>query len=112
MVYGAITGAGIWWTIGPGLPWLLIAAQRRKATAPLALAVGFSQIGVLALNGLSRQIVQNIELRDFLDVAREPVTTQWSPLILFLVLFTGGLGVVTWMLRKAMAASRQPVSTH
>jgi hypothetical protein len=95
--------------IGPGLPWLLILAQRRGVTRTLALATGVAQFGVLALNAVSRQIVQNAELSKFLDVTAEPVNIQWSPLILFLVLFVAGLGVVGWMLSKVVTAARQPV---
>jgi len=97
--------------VGPGLPWLLIRTQLRRATRRLALATGLAQFGVLALNAVSRQIVQNAELRRFLDVTAEPVHLQWSPLILFLVLFITGLGVVVWMIRKVVTAQKRAVST-
>jgi len=92
--------------LSPGIVWLAIRAQRRGATRRLALFTGLSQFGVLALNAVSRQIVQNAELSAFLDVTAEPVHTQWSPLILFLVLLTLGVGVLSWMVRKAVAAER------
>jgi len=96
--------------VGPGLPWLLIVAQRGGVTRGLAFATGLAQFGVLALNAISRQIVQNAELGRFLDVTAEPVNLQWSPLILFLVLFVAGLGVVAWMVSKVVAATRQPAA--
>jgi hypothetical protein len=92
--------------IGPGLPWLLILAQRRAVTRTWALVTGVAQFGVLALNAISRQIVQNAELSPFLDVTAEPVNIQWSPLVLFLVLLVAGLGTVAWMLRRLVAARR------
>lgn len=93
--------------LGPGLPWLLIVAQRRGTTGILALITGLAQFGVLALNAVSRQIVQNVELSKFLDVTAERVNLQWSPLLLFLVLFIAGLVVLVWMIRKAVVAGRQ-----
>jgi len=93
--------------LGPGLPWLLILLQRRQITRTLATLTGLAQFGVLGLNAVSRQIVQNIELSKFLDVTAEPVNLQLSPLIVFLVLFVAGLGVVAWMIEKVLQAERQ-----
>jgi len=90
--------------ISPGAPWLLILWQWRKGgTRARAVATALAQVLVLALNAISRQIVQNAELAHFLDVTAEPVRIQWSPLILFLLLFVIGLGVVAWMLGKLKA---------
>ncbi len=93
--------------LGPGLPWLLILSQRRQITQVLAILTGLAQFGVLALNAISRQVLQNIELRKFLDVTAEPVNLQLSPLLVFFVLFIAGLGVVVWMLQKVWRAERQ-----
>ncbi len=90
--------------ISPGIPWLLILWQWRKGgTRARAVATAVAQVLVLAFNAISRQIVQNAELGQFLDVTVEPVRLQWSPLILFLLLFAIGLGVVAWMLRRLKA---------
>ncbi|RMG55000.1 MAG: hypothetical protein D6723_03605 [Acidobacteria bacterium] len=86
--------------IAPGLPWLLILTGGRKMTPRWATLVGGAQFLVIALNAISRQIVQNAELRPYLDVTAERVNIQWSPMVLFLLLFVAGLGVVAWMLRK------------
>jgi hypothetical protein len=94
--------------ISPGLVWLLMLVQMKRATRSFALLAGIAQLGVLALNGVSRQVVQNTELKAYLDVAAERVVTQWSPLILFLVLFAAGLAVVGWMVAKAAQASGRP----
>ena len=96
--------------LGPGLPWLLILLQRRQITRTLAILTGLVQFGVLGLNAVSRQVLQNIELSEFLDVTAEPVNLQLSPLIVFLVLFVAGLGVVAWMIQKVLQAERQPTS--
>lgn len=94
--------------VGPGLPWLLILLQRRRITQLLAILTGLAQLSVLALNAISRQVLQNIELSKFLDVTAEPVNLQLSPLIVFLVLFVAGLGVIAWMIWKVLQAERQP----
>lgn len=93
--------------LGPGLPWLLILFQRRQITQTLAIVTGLAQFGVLGLNAISRQILQNIELSRFLDVTAEPINLQLSPLIVFLVLFIVGLGVVVWMVQTILQAKRQ-----
>lgn len=94
--------------LGPGLPWLLIFFQRRQITQTLAILTGLAQFGLLGLNAISRQVLQNIELSKFLDITAEPVNLQLSPLIVFLILFVAGLGVVAWMIVKVLAAERQP----
>jgi hypothetical protein len=97
--------------VGPGLPWLLILIQRHGVKKGLALATGVAQFGVLGLNAISRQVVQNAELSKFLDVTAEPVKIQWSPLILFLILFIAGLGVVAWMISRVVVAVRRPATS-
>jgi hypothetical protein len=103
-------GPGLYLTVltalAPGLPWLLILLQRRRFSTWGAIAVAAAQYGVLALNAVSRQSLQNIELAPFLDPAAAPVSIQWSPMILFLALFVGGLGVVGWMVAQAVRAGR------
>jgi hypothetical protein len=93
--------------LGPGLPWLLIALSRRGLKKPLALTIGIAQFGVLALNAISRQILQNIELGRFMDATAEKVNMQWSPLVLFLLFFVVGLGVIVWMLSRVVASERK-----
>ncbi|MHB9045623.1 MAG: hypothetical protein ACYC35_06725 [Pirellulales bacterium] len=93
--------------IAPGLPWLLLIARRQGAGGRLsAAAVGLAQFGVLAVNAGSRQVVQKAELSRFTAIGADPVHVQWSPLILFLVLFVAGLGVVLWMVGKVVAVER------
>ncbi len=94
--------------LSPGLPWILILAGQRRLSRSLAAIVGLAQYGVLAANALSRQIVQDTELGAYLDVRAQPVNVQWSPLILFLLLFIGGLGLVVWMIRQVVISGRHP----
>jgi hypothetical protein len=98
---------------GPGVVWLLLVAQRRTVTRRLAWVTSAMQVLVVGTNAVSRQVVQNLELRPWLDVTAEPVHTQWSPLVLFVLLFAGGIAVVIWIMRQLVAAERRarpPVS--
>jgi cytochrome c len=96
--------------MAPGLPWLLILFQIRRVTRPLALLTAVGQIGVLGINAVSRQIVQNAELAPYLKPADEPVRMQWSPMFVFLVLFVAAIALVIWMLTKAAQAARSPAA--
>jgi hypothetical protein len=69
-----------------------------------------AQYGVLALNAVSRQVVQNAELAPTVDVTLQPVNLQLSPMIVFLALFIAGLAIVYWMVLQAVAAARRPAS--
>jgi hypothetical protein len=90
-----------------GLPWLINLLQLRKASLGLAAVAMVLQFIALALNAVCRQLVQNAELKPFIDVAAAPLDIQWSPLILFLLIFVAGLGVVFWMLGKVVEANRR-----
>lgn len=94
--------------LSPGFPWILTALGSSRETRGLVSVTAVAQYGVLALNAVSRQIVQNAELAPSLDVTRQPVNLQLSPLIVFLVLFVAGLAVVGWMVVQAVKAGRHP----
>lgn len=94
----------------PGLPWLFILLQRNGVGWGWALATGVAQFAVLACNAVSRQVVQNAELARFVDVTSQPVNMQLSPLVLFLVLFVLGLGVIVWMVRRVVVEPRELAS--
>ena len=107
----------------PGLVWLLICLHRgREIARPMAALVGLAQLGVLGLNAVSRQVVQNLELRKvaqdpelsqfvqllglkpYLDVGAQPVSVDWGPLVMFLATFVVGMGVVAWMVAQVLKA--------
>ncbi len=81
-----------------------------RATASV---IALAQFGAVAVNAVSRQVVQNLNLKGFgdrevFDVLAQPVRVEWSPLILFLVLFVAGLGVIGWMIAQAAKAPAEP----
>ena len=83
--------------------WLWI-RRHDSVTRSEAALIALVQFVVLAVNAVSRQVVQNIELKPYLDVAAQPTNTQWSAVVVFLVLFVAGLGVVAWMVSQAARA--------
>ncbi|MCL5268424.1 MAG: hypothetical protein M1469_10025 [Bacteroidetes bacterium] len=92
--------------ISPGLVWIVMLAQRKSVRRNATIAAAVLQLVVLTLNAISRQWVQNEEIFKFERVSELPVRVQWSPLIVFLLLFVAGLAVVGWMVTKIVAVER------
>ena len=74
----------------------LAAADGGDAVAAGAVAAASSrdrrpgrvaQFGVLGINAVSRQVVQNLDLKRYLDVTGQRVAVQWGPLAMFLAVF-------------------------
>ena len=91
-----------------GLPWLLIAVQLHRSSAAMAVLTALAQVAAISANAVSRQIVQNRELSQYLDVAAGKVNPQWDTLAIFLLLFVGGLVVLFWMVAKVVQVQRHP----
>ena len=95
--------------VAMGVPWATMLAAARwcpvkhRSTALLALL----QLGVLGLNAVSRQTVQNLSLKPYLDVWKQPVAVQWSPLWMFLIAFVLGAIVIAWMLWQVRKCGRK-----
>jgi hypothetical protein len=89
--------------VAPGLPWLMMmTAGLCSAKRATVAAVALGQFAVLALNAASRQIVQNVNLSDFVNISAQPTDIQWGPLFMFLIVFVLGLCVVAWMLAQVL----------
>lgn len=84
--------------LAPGLPWILMRISRKPGAVA---AVAGCQFGVLGLNALSRQTVQNLNIKSVLDVWSQPTAVQWGPLAMFLIVFVVGVGIVGWMVFQA-----------
>lgn len=98
--------------ISPGLPWLLIFLQRNGPNRTLATLTGIAQFGVIVINAVSRQWLQNVELAPYADLASKPVDPQTSALIVFLLLFAIGVALIAWMLGKVFEANRRQFGQH
>lgn len=102
MFSGAMIVLTILTAISPALVLAPIFLQRKGGSPMGAIVIALGVLVMTGLNAISRQIVQNIELRPYLDFSTHPVNIQWSPLILFLVLFVLTLGVVVWMIAQVV----------
>jgi len=69
-----------------------------SAKRATAAATALSQLGVLGINAVSRQVVQNLNLKPYQNVLAQGTDIQWGPLWMFLIVFLLGLGVVGWMI--------------
>ncbi len=94
--------------VAPGAVWLLLMRASQTLHRAQAWAAGAVQFVVLALNAITRQWVQNSELAGFYDPAAVRVQTQWTPMIVFLVLFAIALGVVGWMVSQVLRSPARP----
>ncbi|HLA84261.1 MAG TPA: hypothetical protein VJL29_05675 [Thermoguttaceae bacterium] len=93
--------------VAPGLPVaLLVLMAVRGFTRAGATSVAAAQFGALALNAISRQVVQNIRVGAFADLAGRPTEIEWGPLVTFLVLFVAGALVILWMVAQVVKAAR------
>lgn len=81
-------------------PLLLMILKKAKITKAVAFVLAVLQFIVLTLNALSRQWVQDFSIAKIVDMNREPVITQWSSMIPFLIIFAIGAAVIFWMLKK------------
>ncbi len=93
--------------ISPGLVWIVMLAQSRGIRRNATIAAAALQVVVLGLNATSRQWVQNVEIFKFERISQLPVNIQWSPMILFLLLFVVGLAVVGWMIAKIVEVEKK-----
>jgi hypothetical protein len=99
----------------PGLPWVLIIAWRRFGLPALAACAVAAQFGVIALNAVSRQWVQNVEMRPYADLAAVPVHGQWVALAGFVAALGVAVALVVWMvagLRRAWLAEASAPSAQ
>ncbi len=93
--------------VSPGFVWVALLIARKRLTKGTVILASILQVVVLTLNAVSRQWVQNVEIFRYEDLSGLPVNTQWSPMILFLILFVIGLAVVGWMIAKIAAVEKQ-----
>lgn len=92
--------------VSPGVVLLMLFTQMNELKSKGVIIASVSQVVVLSLNAISRQWVQNVEIFRYEDVSRLPVNIQWSPMLVFLILFIFGLTVVGWMVAKIAAVEK------
>jgi hypothetical protein len=79
----------------------MITGARGKIAASVWLT-----LPLIYVMSFMRDSVRTGYLAPYLDVAKTPVQTQWSPLLFFLVTLVVSLGVIVWMLFKVKAAGK------
>jgi hypothetical protein len=99
-----IEGLMVVTAVAPGLPWLLILVWRRVRAPLVAALVAVAQFGVIGINAISRQWVQNVELRTYADLATVQVRAQWLGFVAFLVALLVGVALTAWMAAKLWRA--------
>jgi hypothetical protein len=92
--------------LAPGLPWIMIVTERLcPAKRSLVAGIALAQLGVLGINAVSRQVVQNINLSAVFDVFSQKTEVQWGPMVMFLAAFVIGLGILAWMIAQVLKSS-------
>jgi hypothetical protein len=92
--------------LAPGLPWIMIVTERQcPAKNSLVAGIALAQVGVLAINAVSRQVVQNLNVASVFDVFSQKIEVQWGPMAMFLIAFVIALGILAWMLTQVIKAS-------
>ncbi|MDR2755225.1 MAG: hypothetical protein LBC20_05910 [Planctomycetaceae bacterium] len=86
---------------------LLAGLVKRYSGTFITVAVLF-HIVTLSGFGVIRQIGQNAGVSQHIEVAKIPANIQWSPLLVFLIVFVAGLGIIAWMLRQAIVSCNKP----
>ncbi|MGD0519454.1 MAG: hypothetical protein ABSA26_18100 [Thermoguttaceae bacterium] len=92
--------------LAPGLPWVMIVTEKRcPAKRPLVAGIALAQLGVLGINAVSRQVVQNVNIGMVFDVFSQKTDVQWGPMAMFLAALVIGLGILAWMLAQVLKSS-------
>ena len=64
----------------------------------LVVLVGLCEAVTLTFFAITRQIIQNEQIKNYLDVRAIPVQMQLSPLLVFLLVFLFGAALIYWMI--------------
>jgi hypothetical protein len=93
--------------VAPGAVWLpLLFAARGSGVVSkrLATTIGLLQFGVVLVNAVSRQVVQQLEVAPIYDILKQPVNPQWIPLAIFAAVAVAAIAVIVWMVRQVAAS--------
>ena len=99
--------------VAPGLVWLSllrVAGGSGPIEKGMATRVGCLQFGVVLLNAVSRQVVQQLEIAPFFNIMKQPVNAQWGSLAVFAAALLTGVVAIAWMVFQvcASAGNREP----
>jgi hypothetical protein len=87
--------------VSPGAVWLWLlftASGNGPISRPVAAAAGLLQFGVVLLNAVSRQVVQQLELAPAYNILQQKADPQWAPLAIFGAIAVVAIGLIAWMI--------------
>jgi len=90
---------------------IVLAAKTEKTLVHARLGIGATLL-TLVVMVVIRQLVRNSYVGPFVHLRELPVSSQWSVIALFLVLFVAGLAAVYAMLRPLASNSGKPVANR
>jgi len=94
----------------PVVPLIMLWMGRSAVRPWFSVLIAVFQLLALGLQAISRQVVQNLKLAQYFLASGDAPNYQWDVLILFLLLFAGGIVLIIWMISKAAAVYRREVS--
>lgn len=83
---------------------LILSTWRKFGGKTIVFLMTLSEMTILTVYAVTRQLIQNAQLKDFLDVASIKVVPVWNPLVIFLIVFVFGLLLIGWMIRQMAKA--------
>ncbi len=84
---------------------LMIGAWRKFSGKTIVFLMTLSELIILAVYAVTRQLIQNAQLKEYLDVASIKAVPVWNPMIVFLAAFALGFVLIVWMIRQMAKAS-------
>jgi hypothetical protein len=89
---------------------LLLAPMGKKTNRQAMIGI-FSALATVAVMVGMRDMARTAYLKSHFNVYQLQVASQWSVIVLFVVLFVGGLATVYWMVNKLREAKPEPVES-
>lgn len=77
----------------------LVMSGKKSRLGSLILMIG-SYLVFMVSFVVIRQTIQNVKISKYVKLNEIPVDVQWSPLIVFLIVFVLGAAVIAWMVRQ------------
>jgi hypothetical protein len=96
--------------LSPIIPLILILQKHQNITKSNTILIAAMQLIVIALNAISRQVIQNLQLLPFLDVTKEKVSPQINIMLIFLITFVTGIGIIVYMIKQIINVKGEQVN--
>ncbi len=104
----ALLGAGLLLPLA-AVAHLIMAKANKSPKRQLAIGVSCGLLTVAAMV-VMRDLLRNLALAPYFSPNQLPVAPQWGIIVLFVLLFVGGLATLYYMLRKVAIATRMQLA--